>query len=406
MKTFYFSISILLSSWKLLAQAGCQDPLATNFNQLATSTNSSCTYANTNAGLTTRIGNLPSILNETSALLITDGKVFTINDSGNAADLFEIDSATGFVKKKTRISNYSNVDWEDIAADSTNIYIGDFGNNNGTRTDLRILKVKKSSVYNPDSLNIRAERIRFSYPDQTNFTSSNNHNFDCESIVFFNGKLHLFSKNRGNKKTKHYSLDPSLPLQIATLHDSLNVNGLITSASIRQDGKVLVLLGLDQTGSFPVFAWLLFGFEGSNFFSGNRRRIELPNAVTTGQAEGIGFASNYRLWISNETVSIVSAGVKQLNIGPYINSYFTNNEELITDESSVKIWPNPVSEVLKIKKDGTLNFRLSNSIGKEVFYGNGDNIDVSFLPEGLYHLSFLEEKLKIGNNNFLILVKH
>jgi len=391
---------------KIFAQPGCQDPLATNYNTQATTTNSSCIYPNTNTTLTTRIASLPAALNEASALLITDGKLFTINDSGNPADLFEIDSITGVVKKKTRISNYSNVDWEDIAADSAHIYVGDFGNNNGNRTDLRILKVRKSAVYHADSLNVKAERLRFSYPDQSSFSSGSTHNFDCESIFFLNGRLHLFSKNRDNKKTKHYSLNPSLPLQIATLHDSLNVNGLITSATVRKDGKVVALLGADQTGTFPVFVWLLFGFEGNNFFSGNRRRIELPNALSTGQAEGIGFASDSRLWISNETVSIIAASIKQLQVGQYINSFLTDVPALENSHYSPKIYPNPVSKVLKIEKMKTSHFRLTNSIGKLLLIGDEDFIDVSQLPSGLYFLSIFEEKSLENQLPYPIVIRH
>ena len=405
MKTAIISLFIFLVGSNILAQPGCLDPLATNFNPLATSINSSCSYPTSNANLETRIASLPTVLNEASALLVTDGKVFTINDSGNAADLFEIDSTTGVVKKKTRIKNYNNVDWEDLTADSIHIYIADFGNNNGDRTDLRILKVKKSVVYHPDSLNITAERLRFSYPDQSSFVSSSTHNFDCESIFFLNGRLHLFSKNRGDKKTKHYSLNPNLPNQIAILHDSLNVNGLITSASIRKDGKVVVLLGLDQTGNLPVFAWLLFGFEGSNFFDGNRRRIELPNVLSTGQAEGIGFASDSRLWVSNEKISIIPAAIKELNIAPYINSFFTDAKELLASDKTIKIYPNPVSDLLTIELKEMTYYRLINSMGKEILSGKEKVINVSELPNGLYFISYFVENKAI-RSYYQIVIQH
>ena len=127
----------------LLAQPGCQDPAATNYNPNATSTNSSCTYATTQAPLANKIASLPDTCKEASSLLYTDGRIFTNNDSGNKPILFQLDTLTGAVIKYTTISNYNNEDWEDLAADSLNVYIGEFGNNSGERTNLKVLKPKK-----------------------------------------------------------------------------------------------------------------------------------------------------------------------------------------------------------------------------------------------------------------------
>ena len=395
-----FFLIFLVQQW-IFAQPGCQDPLAQNFNPQATSTNSTCIYSATTAPLSARISSLPTLLNESSALMVTDGRVFTIVDSGNEADIFEIDSTSGQIKKKTRISNYSNVDWEDMAADSQYIYVGDFGNNNGDRTNLRILKVRKSAVYHPDSLNIQAQRLSFNYPDQSTFVSSSTNNFDCESLIYFNNRLHLFSKNRGNRKTKHYSLDPNSAFQTAVLHDSLNVNGLITSAAIRKDGKVVVLLGLDQTGSLPVFVWLLFGFQNSDFFSGNRRRIELPGVLSTGQAEGIGFASETRLWISNEKVGNLPPRVKQLNIQSYINSFFTDVSDVEIQTQKQTLYPNPVSDFLHLEFNSNCQYAIVNAQGKRVLSGNSTRINVKNFPSGLYHIILNEpesfQKRKVYN---------
>ena len=41
------------------------------------------------------------------------------------------------------VNKEENVDWEDITQDETHIYIADFGNNNGNRTDLKIYKILK-----------------------------------------------------------------------------------------------------------------------------------------------------------------------------------------------------------------------------------------------------------------------
>ena len=77
---------------------------------------------------------LPAEVIETSGLLFLNGKLITHNDSGDDSNLYEIDTITGNITRTVSVSNATNIDWEDIAQDDTYIYIGDFGNNNGTRT--------------------------------------------------------------------------------------------------------------------------------------------------------------------------------------------------------------------------------------------------------------------------------
>lgn len=385
----------LLSTFKLVtfAQPGCQDPAATNYNPGATSTNTSCTYVTTSPPLTTKIVTFPATCNEASSLLYTDGKIFINNDSGNTPAIFQIDSTTGNVIKTTTISNYVNEDWEDLAADSQHVYIGDFGNNDGERTNLKILKVKKSALYNPDSTSIKAVAIKFKYPDQTSFAPSSTHNFDCESFFYHKGLLHLFSKNRGNKKTKHYTVDPNLTTnQTAVLKDSLNVNGLITGATVRADGKVACLLGYDQS-NFTVFSWLLFGFDSTDYFGGNRRRLELPGGLSWTQAEGIGFRDEHRLWISNEKLATATAKMRQMNVKPYLQSFFTENQSAIQSDSRM-VWPNPTTHSIQVTQEISQIHFWSNE-GKEMkaasFQEDGNqSVATSEWPSGIYLMTGLK----------------
>ena len=106
---------------------------------------------------------LPNLVDETSGLLFLDGKIITHNDSGDTATLYEIDSLTGNLLRAISVKQATNVDWEDLAEDETHIYIGDFGNNEGTRTNLRVYRILKSEFRN--SANVTAELISFSYKD-------------------------------------------------------------------------------------------------------------------------------------------------------------------------------------------------------------------------------------------------
>ncbi|MDX2444801.1 MAG: hypothetical protein QNK30_13465 [Bacteroidales bacterium] len=84
------------------------------------------------------IANLPAVIHETSGLIFLNKKLITHNDSGNESALFEVDTVSGAVIRKIIVKNAANIDWEDICADDSSIYIGDFGNNGGNPTDLKV----------------------------------------------------------------------------------------------------------------------------------------------------------------------------------------------------------------------------------------------------------------------------
>lgn len=154
--------------------------------------------------------NLPDAVSETSGLLFFNGKLITHNDSGDAANLYELDTITGNVARTINITNATNVDWEDITQDNTYIYIGDFGNNsNGNRQDLKIYRVLKSDYLNNTS--ITSETITFSYEDQTDFTSQpNNTNFDAEAISIYKNQLVIFTKNWKDNTVNAYTIPKTI----------------------------------------------------------------------------------------------------------------------------------------------------------------------------------------------------
>ena len=315
-----YSLSIIHTAH---SQVGCTDPLAANYNPQAVIGNNTCTYP-----ATIQIGqyqqpNLPTEVNETSGLCLYQGLYYTLNDSGNEPILYALDTVTHAVVKRITLQS-RNVDWEELTQDSLYFYIGDFGNNNGTRRDLAMLRVSKSSLPVADSGSTQAETIRFSYPDQTSFTSSNTHNFDCEAFIAMGDSLHMFSKNRGDNQTKHYTLPKTPGTFVARLHGTLAVNGLITGASLHPTRQEIALSGYTQ---IEAFIWLLFKFEGSDVFSGNRRRINLGSLALAGQAEGITYVDSGKAAISNERLSVgpitVPAHIAFINTGIYTHPAFT-----------------------------------------------------------------------------------
>ena len=113
---------------------------------------------------------LDATVNETSGLLYINNTLITHNDSANTNQLFDIDTTTGNVTRTVTITNATNVDWEDLTKDDTYIYIGDFGNYEGDRTDLKVYRIAISDYLNNSS--VTADVINFSYADQTDFTTS------------------------------------------------------------------------------------------------------------------------------------------------------------------------------------------------------------------------------------------
>jgi hypothetical protein len=250
------------------------------------------------------ITNLPGEINETSGLLFINGQLWTLNDSGNKPEIYQIDSTNGNVLRTIVISNAVNTDWESMAQDDSNVYIGDFGNNAGNRTNLRILKIAKNDITNPENDSVKADYIYFVYPDQTQFpTAVNKNNFDCEAFIFCNDSLHLFSKDWVDQQTRHYVIPAEPGRYKARLVEKFQADGLITDASINAKGNI-VLLGYKNTvaRSYICFVWLLSGYKGSLFFSGRKHRLALGSALHLGQTEGIVLKNDNTGWISSESI--------------------------------------------------------------------------------------------------------
>lgn len=250
------------------------------------------------------ITKLPPRVNETSGLVFFGGSLWTINDSGNPPELFSIDTANGNILRVVRISNADNKDWESLTQDDSSLYIGDFGNNYGNRTDLRILKISKADMLDPSADSVRAGCISFFYPDQLRFSVGlNKSNFDCEAFIFYKDSLHLFSKNWSDLNTKHYVL-PAIPGRYkARYAEQFSADGLITDASVNSEGNI-VLLGYKNTGRdlWKCICWILQASESGIFFDEAKKRIELGSALHLGQTEGIFLSPNNEAWISAESI--------------------------------------------------------------------------------------------------------
>jgi len=233
-------------------------------------------------------------VNEQSGLVWHDDLFWIINDSDCAPELIAY-TPKGKLQKVVTISNTNNRDWEDLAEDDTYIYIGDFGNNSGVRTDLRVLRLLKSEI--TDKKEIQVDFITFSWADQKDFSSRNmQHNFDCEAFFAYGDSLYFFTKNWDDKKTRLYSM-PKLPgdYKLKPLCE-FDVDFMVTAADITTDGKTVALVGYKN---FHTYMMLLSDFEGQDFFGGKALRLDL-NALGGSQTEGLVFTDKNELYISCE----------------------------------------------------------------------------------------------------------
>lgn len=246
-----------------------------------------------------RIGKLDERIRESSGLSLMNGKLYTFNDSGNTPELFELDKETGKIINTIKI-NGKNKDWEALTNDGTDFYIGDFGNNGGTRKDLEIYKVTPS--------NDSARLISFEYPEQQEFIPKYSEtDFDAEAMVYLNGKIHLFTKEWAAKSTTHYIIDPELAgKQQAQKTETYKTGFMVTDASYFD--KKLYLVG--YTKKTEVFLEIFNETAPGIFFNENPKRYYLGSALSIGQIEGAA-ADGTGIYISGEKFHSPIGGGKQ-----------------------------------------------------------------------------------------------
>lgn len=341
-------------------QSGCTDPVATNYDPNAVVNDGSCIYAPSFQSVYP-IGSLLPQANESSGLVLSDGFLWTHNDHGGKSEIYKVDTSTGLIVQTVTISNFANTDWEDISADDNYIYIGDCGNNDGDRTDLKILKVNKSQFIssNASAVSVTAEAINFSYADQTVFTPSSTHNFDCESVMAIHDSLYLFTKDRGDLQTRVYKLPKAPGTYSISPYTSYNVEGLITGADYDKQHNEIVLIGYEHA-HLNSLLYYLNDFKNDQFFSGNKRRIEIGNSTNDWQTEGVAYNSVGNLYLSCETSYVPATLYKT---GKYAIVPL-GIAEVQMSKQDIKIYPNPAKENITIEcKDDILLVEVIDQTG-------------------------------------------
>ncbi|MGV3632135.1 MAG: hypothetical protein ACO1O6_13075 [Bacteroidota bacterium] len=144
-----------------------------------------------------KIAKLDPKLAEISGLdFWNDSVLVAHNDSGNEPVLYFLD-LEGTIFHEVRITNATNVDWEDLTTDGKgSIYIADIGNNTNRRKDLKIYVVNGKNILQKSEAEART--ITLSYSDQTAFPPENktDWHFDAEALGFYHDSLVIFTKSQ------------------------------------------------------------------------------------------------------------------------------------------------------------------------------------------------------------------
>ena len=327
----------------------------------------------------TEVVALSSTLSESSGLIFLDQRLISHNDSGGEAALYEIDTLTGNISRKVIIANVNNIDWEDICMDSNFIYIGDFGNNSGSRTNLRIYRVPVTSYLNASNDTVYADTIQITYADQIDFTpSSYSTNYDAEALISFEDSLYIFTKNWGDYRTNVYSVSKQPGSYSINRRDSLDAQGLITGGVYNSDSNVIVLTGYTFTDPFIIE---LSQFSGNLFSNGLVQRSILDPGGSI-QIESVTHFAQDQYYLTSEDNPTGNAALLRLE------THAPNgiNEKQL---KMCRAYPNPANGRICLDgPDSDYNFNLYSGSGALVLCKRNlsslTTIDVSAIDPGFY----------------------
>ncbi len=141
-------------------------------------------------------GDLPKSLKEISGwVFVNDSTLIAHNDSGNDAKIFVI-KPSGKILHECMLKDVNNVDFEAITYDGkSHVYLGDIGNNDNTRKNLVVYKLKLDKLLIDDE--ITPKKIFFSYPEQKQFPPKPSERYyDAEALAYRKDSLYIITKCR------------------------------------------------------------------------------------------------------------------------------------------------------------------------------------------------------------------
>ncbi|NDV46594.1 hypothetical protein D0T49_05995 [Paludibacter sp. 221] len=268
---------------------------------------------------------LPPVLDESSGLMWWNGKLWSHNDSSGSDSIYAFDLETPQNYEQYH-SGAPNKDWEALEQDEEYVYIGDFGNNKRIlRQDLRIFKISKKSLLEGSPA---VDTIKFYYPEQTDFSDrpqTEDTDFDCEAFIAAGDSLYLFTKQWISRQTAVYSLPKEAGTYAANYITTYNIDGLVTDADYLPNKRILALCGYSST-YLRQFIYILYDFEGTDFFSGQKYNFTLNLGLFPHQVEGITTPDGQRYYVTNEQTPVSTQRLHTFDVGNYFEEYLQRPE--------------------------------------------------------------------------------
>ena len=341
---------------------------------------------------------LSGVLSESSGLHFLDGRLLTIEDSGNENAVFEVDTLTGEVIREVLIGNATNTDWESITADDSFLYIGEFGNNSGSRQDLKIFKIPLDEYLETESTQ-SLEVISFSYSDQSDFTPAPlSTNFDAEAFCTYGDSLILFSKNWINGYSKIYKLPKEEGTYELEVIDSINTEGLVTGCDCNDELGLIHLIG--HNALLTPFVVRISDFSPGLITDGIINRVTLSALLgQSTQIEGIANSFSSNFFASSEEFFNTNAWLFELNWELDLST--ENPQKLYLDGF---ISPNPSSGSFRVDFEHFTEIQVIDHSGKIIYRSEkAEQYRINIEP-GLYQV-ILKNRMnhKIASQRLVII---
>jgi hypothetical protein len=173
------------------------------------------------------------------------GVLWVHNDSGDRARVFAIDEH-GTTLRQYALTGASAIDWEDIAIDGTTLYLGDIGDNGGTRDDIVVYRAAEPDP-GTGTAPLAATALHLVYPDGA-------HNAEALLADPVTHDLFVVTKDLSGQSSVYRHTTGSTLVKVATL--DLGIGQLVTAGDIAADGTVIVLRTYGA-----VFVWSRRGNE-------------------------------------------------------------------------------------------------------------------------------------------------
>ena len=268
---------------------------------------------------------LPTEVSETSGLFFHNGRLWTHNDSGGKPILYALDTTTFEVVQRITLAQVKNKDWEEVCTDGESVFVGDFGNNKGSRKNLRIFTFPLSALPAEGDTIIQVDSILFRFADQTNFEKrKHEHDYDCEAMFATDSCLYLLSKGWATGTTRLYRLPKTPGKHVAEVVNSFDSQGLITGADYDRKSRTLVVVGYVKNIWKP-FMYIIFDFDEHGEKLSNHR-FEMSQ-LAGGQTEGICFFDDGQCYVSAETSPTMTSRVFVVDFRKWIDKAPKNKEQ-------------------------------------------------------------------------------